>query len=253
MTTFTLTDLERMIATKAQASPETSWTARLMAGGPERCAKKMGEEAIETALAAMGPETGPLIAESADLLYHLLVLLAVRGVALQDVMAELERRTGQSASARRRRAGRGESPACARETSAWTRKWPGPTRWMASRPIAGSRAMNGRGLRADTPLTLTAEDVAKLQSLNDPVSLDEVIAIYLPLSRLLSLYVAATQGCSARPSASCWPSRSTRCPTSSAWRARSRSASRPRRACSRRCCRAGPTRPRCSWSPPTGS
>jgi type I pantothenate kinase len=50
------------------------------------------------------------------------------------------------------------------------------------------------GLRADTPLTLTADDVAKLQSLNDPISLDEVIAIYLPLSRLLSLYVAATQG-----------------------------------------------------------
>ncbi len=49
-------------------------------------------------------------------------------------------------------------------------------------------------LRADTPLTLTAEDVAKLQSLNDPISLDEVVAIYLPLSRLLSLYVAATQG-----------------------------------------------------------
>lgn len=49
-------------------------------------------------------------------------------------------------------------------------------------------------LRADTPLTLTAEDVAQLQSLNDPISLDEVVAIYLPLSRLLSLYVAATQG-----------------------------------------------------------
>jgi len=49
-------------------------------------------------------------------------------------------------------------------------------------------------LRADTPLTLGADDIAKLQSLNDPISLDEVVAIYLPLSRLLSLYVAATQG-----------------------------------------------------------
>jgi type I pantothenate kinase len=49
-------------------------------------------------------------------------------------------------------------------------------------------------LRADTPLTLTAEEVWRLQSLHDPISLDEVIAIYLPLSRLLSLYVAATQG-----------------------------------------------------------
>jgi phosphoribosyl-ATP pyrophosphohydrolase len=96
MTGFTLADLEAIIATKAQASPETSWTAKLMAGGPERCAKKMGEEAIEAALAAMGVDTAPLVAESADLLYHLLVLLAVRGVPLQDVMAELERRTGQS-------------------------------------------------------------------------------------------------------------------------------------------------------------
>ena len=49
-------------------------------------------------------------------------------------------------------------------------------------------------LRADTPLTLTVEDLVKLQSVNDPISIEEVIAIYLPLSRLLSLYVAATQG-----------------------------------------------------------
>lgn len=49
-------------------------------------------------------------------------------------------------------------------------------------------------LRADTPLTLTAEDIGRLQSLNDPISIEEVVAIYLPLSRLLSLYVAATQG-----------------------------------------------------------
>lgn len=62
-------------------------------------------------------------------------------------------------------------------------------------------------LRADTPLTLSVDDLTKLQSINDPISLDEIVAIYLPLSRLLSLYVAATcRACSRRRSASCWQS-----------------------------------------------
>ena len=62
------------------------------------------------------------------------------------------------------------------------------------RPIAISPATNGRKLRADTELTLTIDDLRKLQSIHDPITIDEVIAIYLPLSRLLALYVAATQG-----------------------------------------------------------
>ena len=64
--------------------------------GVERCAKKFGEEAVETALAAVGRDKAGLASEAADLLYHLLVLLEARGVALDDVMAELERRTAQT-------------------------------------------------------------------------------------------------------------------------------------------------------------
>ena len=89
-------------------------------------------------------------------------------------------------------------------------------------------------LRADTQLTLTIDDLRKLQSTHDPISLDEVVAIYLPLSRLLALYVAATQGLFKATSGS-WARRTARCPTSLAWPARSRSGSRQRRACCRRC------------------
>ena len=110
-------------------------------------------------------------------------------------MAELERRTAQSGHRREGRAAAherwptldaGQTPATAE-----SRCGAGPT---AARPIAGSPATNGRSLRADTPLTLTSDDLARLRALNDPISLEEVIAIYLPLSRLLALYVAATQG-----------------------------------------------------------
>lgn len=96
MTGFSLADLERIVAERAKASPEESWTAKLVAGGPEKAAKKMGEEAIETVIAAVHQDKAALVAESADLLYHLLVVLAVRAVTLQDVMNELDRRTGQS-------------------------------------------------------------------------------------------------------------------------------------------------------------
>ena len=67
-------------------------------------------------------------------------------------------------------------------------------RTTTCRPTGSSRASEWAKLRADTPMTLTADEVMRLQSLNDPISLEEVVAIYLPLSRLLSLYVAATQG-----------------------------------------------------------
>ena len=89
-------------------------------------------------------------------------------------------------------------------------------------------------LRADTPLTLTIEDLRKLQSLHDPISLEEVAAIYLPLSRLLALYVAATQGLF-KATQRFLGADDARCPVSSASPARSRSANRPRRACCRRC------------------
>ena len=96
MTEFTLADLERIVATRAAASPEESWTAKLVAAGQAKAAKKLGEEAVETVIAAIEGEKGPLVSESADLIYHLMVVLKIGGVELQEVMAELERRTGQS-------------------------------------------------------------------------------------------------------------------------------------------------------------
>ena len=96
MSSFTLSDLERLIAERAAASPEESWTAKLLAAGPERAAKKLGEEAVEAVIAAVKGDREELIAESADLLYHLLVVLRARDVALQDVLSQLEARTAKS-------------------------------------------------------------------------------------------------------------------------------------------------------------
>lgn len=96
MTGFTLAELETIIAGRAKASPEESWTAKLLAAGPERCAKKLGEEAVEAVIAAVKGDREELIAESADLIYHLLVVLLSRDVALQDVLGQLEARTARS-------------------------------------------------------------------------------------------------------------------------------------------------------------
>jgi phosphoribosyl-ATP pyrophosphohydrolase len=96
MSRFTLDDLARIVAERAAASPETSYTAKLLAGGPARAAKKLGEEGVEAAIAAVQGDRAGLTAEAADVLYHLLVLLQGAGIPLQDVMVELERRTAQS-------------------------------------------------------------------------------------------------------------------------------------------------------------
>jgi phosphoribosyl-ATP pyrophosphohydrolase len=96
MSDFTLETLAALIAQRANASAETSYTKSLLAAGPARAAKKLGEEAIETVIAAVEGEPTALVSESADLLYHLLVVLQARGVALGEVLAELERRTRQS-------------------------------------------------------------------------------------------------------------------------------------------------------------
>ncbi|WNJ90640.1 phosphoribosyl-ATP diphosphatase [Bosea sp. 685] len=93
---FSLADLEAIIAERAKASPEESWTAKLIAAGPERAAKKLGEEAVEAVIAAVKGDRDELIAESADLLYHLLVVLLSRDVALRDVLSQLEARTVRS-------------------------------------------------------------------------------------------------------------------------------------------------------------
>jgi phosphoribosyl-ATP pyrophosphohydrolase len=95
MTGFTLPDLARILAARAAASPEESYTARLVAD-PQRAAKKFGEEAVEAVIAAATGDRTALVSESADVLYHLLALLQARGVALEEVMAELEARTGRS-------------------------------------------------------------------------------------------------------------------------------------------------------------
>ena len=92
MTAFTLQQLAERVKERAAASPDVSYTRKLLDKGVAHCAKKLGEEAVETALAAVGPDRDALIAEAADLLYHLLVVLESRGVALAEVEAALARR-----------------------------------------------------------------------------------------------------------------------------------------------------------------
>lgn len=94
-----MTILEKLAATIASrrgADPESSWTAKLLAKGPEKCAEKFGEEAVEAIIEAVKGDRARLTSEAADVLYHLLVMLAARDVALADVLAELERREGVS-------------------------------------------------------------------------------------------------------------------------------------------------------------
>jgi phosphoribosyl-ATP pyrophosphohydrolase len=93
---MTLDDLETIIATRAAASPDTSWTAKLLAKGPEKCSEKFGEEAVEAIIEAVRNDRDKLTSEAADVLFHLLVMLRARDVPLADVMAELDRRQGTS-------------------------------------------------------------------------------------------------------------------------------------------------------------
>lgn len=93
---MTLDDLAAVIAQRAKADPDTSWTAKLLAKGPEKCAEKFGEEAIEAIIEAVKDDKARLTSEAADVLFHLLVMLQSRDVPLSDVMAELARRQGVS-------------------------------------------------------------------------------------------------------------------------------------------------------------
>jgi phosphoribosyl-ATP pyrophosphohydrolase len=93
---FTLNSLEKIISERAGVTDGSSYTATLISCGVEKCAQKMGEEAVEAAIAAAIRDRGELTKEAADLLYHLMVVLNVSDIPLKDVMAELERRTGQS-------------------------------------------------------------------------------------------------------------------------------------------------------------
>lgn len=91
-----LDDLSVTIAHRKDADPESSWTAKLLSEGPEKCAEKFGEEAVEAIIEAVKGDKAGLTAEAADVLYHLLVMLTARGVTLHDVLDELARRQGTS-------------------------------------------------------------------------------------------------------------------------------------------------------------
>jgi phosphoribosyl-ATP pyrophosphohydrolase len=93
---FTLEDLDARVQSRATASPEESYTAKLIGRGVGKCAQKLGEEATEAVIAAVAGDKHELTKEAGDVLYHLLVLLRASGVPLAEVMAELEKRTAQS-------------------------------------------------------------------------------------------------------------------------------------------------------------
>jgi len=96
MSKFTLADLANRVHERAQASAKDSYTRTLIDKGVDHCAKKLGEEAVETAMAAVHEDKDRLIAEAGDLLYHLLVLLEARGITLAQVEAELQKRTAKT-------------------------------------------------------------------------------------------------------------------------------------------------------------
>jgi phosphoribosyl-ATP pyrophosphohydrolase len=93
---FSLHDLESTLDARLADGDDGSYTRKLAARGIEACAQKLGEEAVEAVIAAVRGDRRGLVSETADLLYHLLVVLRVAGVALDEVLAELESRTGRS-------------------------------------------------------------------------------------------------------------------------------------------------------------
>lgn len=96
MSAFTLADLDRIVAERAVSADPASYTAKLFSKGPAFAAKKFGEEAVEAVIAAVEGDRPHLTAEAADVLYHLLVMLRLSGVTLDEVMMELARRTSQT-------------------------------------------------------------------------------------------------------------------------------------------------------------
>jgi phosphoribosyl-ATP pyrophosphohydrolase len=91
-----LDTLAATVAARQSADPDSSWTAKLLARGPEKCAEKFGEEAVEAVIEAVKGDRARLTEEAADVLYHLLVMCAARGVTLADIRVELARRQGRS-------------------------------------------------------------------------------------------------------------------------------------------------------------
>ncbi|MGE4373693.1 MAG: phosphoribosyl-ATP diphosphatase [Xanthobacter sp.] len=93
---FTLSELEAIIAARAAVDASQSYTRSLLDKGIGKCAQKLGEEAVETVIAAVSAEDADVVSESADLLYHLMVVLKARNIPLSAIHDELARRTGQS-------------------------------------------------------------------------------------------------------------------------------------------------------------
>ena len=179
---FTIADLEQRIIDRAKAPAEESYTRKLLDKGAAQCAKKFGEEAVEAVLAAVSEDRERLIAEAADVLYHLLVLLHARGVTLG-------RGRGACSKSRTKKSGLEEkasqSPRMNLSMEQRTDDGLSPYRTYTRAEWAA--------LRDDMPMTLTQDEVSRLRSLHDRLDMKEVEDIYLTLSRLLSLYVAATQ------------------------------------------------------------
>ena len=96
MAEFSLSELETTIGERARSGDPDSWTAKLFAKGMDKAAQKLGEEAVETVIAAVKGDKKALVSESADLIYHWLVVLGIAGVPLDEVLKELEHRTGRS-------------------------------------------------------------------------------------------------------------------------------------------------------------
>ena len=94
-----LKNLAATIAARCASTGEASYTKSLLEKGVGKCAEKLGEEAVETVIAAISQDDNALVSESADLLFHLLVVLEARGIPFEMVLAELERRTGTSGHA----------------------------------------------------------------------------------------------------------------------------------------------------------
>lgn len=93
---MTLDDLFATIEARKTADPSSSWTAQLLSKGPEKCAEKFGEEAVEAIIEAVKGDRSALTSEAADVIYHLMVMLAARDIAFADVLKELEKRRAQS-------------------------------------------------------------------------------------------------------------------------------------------------------------
>ena len=189
MPRFTVHDLAATIDARAAAGGEASYTRKLLDKGAEHCAKKFGEEAVETVIAAVENNRDHLIAESADLLFHFLVVLKSRGVSLEEVEVALAKRTtmsGLEESVPQKRLVRSSTKlrGAAMDVRAADQQY-NPYRIFTREQWAK--------LRDDTPMTLEPGEFSRLRSMHDRLDLKEVEDIYLPLSRLLSIYVDAMQ------------------------------------------------------------